>query len=367
MADKNKYVCLDDFENDSREILEASRFSYFSDGCNEQFTLKENREAFKRYRLRPKILRDVSNIDLNTTILGERISWPVCLSPTAFHRMADYNEGEVATARAAASVGSAMALSCVSTRTIEDVAAVTPRGVRWMQVQFYKPRAQLEVLIKRAEKAGFTALLVTVDQPKIGDKYSIMRVKNALQFQLQDHEKPVNLPKDNYTNGNEIISKFDDSATWQDVKWLKYFTKLPLVLKGITTGDQAKNAVECGVDGILVSNHGGRQLDYLPATIDALPEVVAAVAGSGVEVYMDGGVRHGTDVFKALARGARAVFIGRPIIWGLTCNGYEGAKQVLDILKDEVEKVMAFMGCRNVNEIEPSMVVHEDYYRKCKL
>ncbi|XP_071963657.1 2-Hydroxyacid oxidase 1-like [Antedon mediterranea] len=352
------YVCLDDFQKAANEQLQSSSFNYFADGCNEQFTLKENREAFKRYRMRPKLLRDVSNIDLSTTILGERISWPVCLSPTAIQRLADCDEGEVATARAATSVGSVMTLSCLSTRTIEDVAAATPHGVRWMQVQFLNPRKQLENLIERAEQSGYTALVVTVDQPIRGKKYNFTKDYNASLLTFTGHAKPVNVD----LSVGEV--DFDNSATWHDIKWLKSFTKLPLVLKGITTSDQAKNAVECGADAILVSNHGGRQLDYLPATIDALPEVVAAVKGSGVEVYMDGGVRHGTDVFKALARGARAVFIGRPIIWGLSCKGYEGAKQVLDILKDEVEKTMALMGCRNVNEIEPSMVVHQDYYRQ---
>ncbi|XP_071962511.1 2-Hydroxyacid oxidase 1-like isoform X2 [Antedon mediterranea] len=319
-------------------------------------TVVHGRRELQLYRLRPKLLRYVSNIDLSTTILGEPISWPVGLSPTAFHRLADFQEGEVATTRAAASVGSVMALSCVSTRTIEEIAAVTPQGVRWMQVQFFKPRQQLENLIERAEKAGYTALVVTVDQPFPGKKYRTTKDRNASLFTFTGHANPVNI--------DITTCKFDNTATWQDIKWLKSFTKLPLVLKGITTGDQAKNAIECGADAILVSNHGGRQLDYLPATIDALPEVVAAVKGSGVEVYMDGGVRHGTDVFKALARGARAVFIGRPIIWGLTCKGYEGAKQVLDILKDEVEKTMALMGCTNINEIEQSMVVHQDYYRQ---
>ncbi|XP_071962520.1 2-Hydroxyacid oxidase 1-like isoform X2 [Antedon mediterranea] len=311
IREKKDYVCLEDFRKVANKRLQSSSWSYFAEGCDEQFTLKENREAFKRYRLRPKVLRDVSNIDLSTTILGERISWPVCLAPTAVHRLAHFEEGEVATARAAASIGSAMTLSCVSTRTIEEVAAVKPHGVRWMQVQFYKPRKQLENLIERAEKSKYTALVVTIDQPVCKQKQRTLEDGKTPLFTA--HAKPVNISSTN----------IDNSATWQDVKWLKSFTKLPLVLKGIITGDQAKIAVEYGADAILVSNHGGRQLDYLPATIDALPEVVAAVAGSGVEVYMDGGVRHGTDVFKALARGATAVFIGRPIIWGLTCKDVE--------------------------------------------
>ncbi|XP_033102745.1 hydroxyacid oxidase 1-like [Anneissia japonica] len=366
-ADSESFVCLEDFEKSARKHLLQSRVDYFTDGCNEQFTLKENIEAFKRYRLRPRLLRDVSKIDLSTTLLGQHIFWPVGVSPTAFHRIADYAEGEKATARATHSEGSVMILSCASTCTIEDVATASASGILWMQVMFFKRREITESLVKRAEAAGFKAIVVTIDQPVFGKKYSIDKNKTSVWFKLHAHERPVNLNLGIKDKGGEIAATLDRTATWEEIKWLKSITNLPLVLKGITTGDQARNAVEHGASGILVSNHGGRQLDYLPATIDVLPEVVAAVEGSGVEVYLDGGVRHGTDVFKALARGARAVFIGRPIIWGLTCKGYEGAKQVLSILREEVNTTMSLMGCTNVNEIAPSMVVHEDYFRKSKL
>ncbi|XP_033102749.1 hydroxyacid oxidase 1-like [Anneissia japonica] len=365
-VDNEDFVCLEDFVKPAQKLLLNSRFEYYSDGCNEQFTLKENREAFKRYRLRPHLLRDVSKLDLSTTVLGQNISWPVGISPTAFHRIANY-EGEKATARAAYAEGSVMILSCVSTCTVEDVAEASPHSILWMQVMFFKRREITESLVKRAEAAGFKAIVVTIDQPIIGKKYSSVRTRASVRFKLQAHEQPVNLKLNIKGGGDEIVADFDASVTWEDIKWLKSLTKLPLVLKGITTGEQTRNAVEYGASGILVSNHGGRQLDYLPATIDVLPEVVSAVEGSGVEVYLDGGVRHGTDVFKALARGARAVFIGRPILWGLTWKGYEGAKQVLSILKEEVASTMALMGCTNVSEIVPSMVVHEDYFKKSKL
>ncbi|XP_033102747.1 hydroxyacid oxidase 1-like isoform X2 [Anneissia japonica] len=311
-VDSEGFICLDDFVKPAQKLLLNSRVEYFRDGCNEQYTLKENREAFKRYRLRPRLLRDVSKVDLSTTVLGQHISWPVGISPTALHRVADYDEGEKATARAAYAEGSVMVLSCFSTCTIEDVAKASPHGLLWMQVMLFNRREITESLVKRAEAAGFKAIVVTIDQPVSGKKYSSVRNRESIQFKLQAHEQPINLKLDIKSAGDKIVSDYS-SVTWEDIKWLKSLTKLPLVLKGITTGDQACNAVKYGASGILVSNHGGRQLDYLPAT------------------------------------------------------GYEGAKQVLSILKEEVASTMALMGCTNVSEIAPSMVVHEDYFKKSKL
>ncbi|XP_071961877.1 2-Hydroxyacid oxidase 2-like [Antedon mediterranea] len=352
-----KFDCLEDFENLAKTILEKARFKWIAGGSDDMVTLTDNKKAFDRYRFRPRLLQDVSKLDTSTTLLGNTIASPIAMSPTAFHRLADYNEGEKATAKASCSANTLMVLSSFSNTRIEDVKKAAPDGLYWMQVQLFKDKRITENVVRRADAAGFKALVLTADQPVFGKNRRDSAYKN---ISLKDH--PDLLRSINLEYAGLEKYQIDDAQTWEDIKWLKTITKLPIVVKGITTGADAKIAVQYGADAILVSNHGGRQLEFLPATIDALSEVVAAVEGSGVEVYMDGGVRRGTDVLKALARGARAVFIGRPIFWGLACNGEEGVTQVLDILKEEFRRSMCLIGCSRLSDITPSMVVHESYY-----
>ncbi|XP_072029072.1 2-Hydroxyacid oxidase 1-like isoform X1 [Amphiura filiformis] len=366
-------ICLDDFESEAKTRLQYSDYIYYATGADDQQTIQECRAAFKRYRLRPRILRDVSSRNLDTTVLGQPISFPIGISPTALQKRA-HHEGELATAKAADKANTLMIVSSHSTTGVEDIATVTPNALHWMQVHIFNVRAITERLVRRAEKAGFKALVVTVDSPVLGNRMEWRRVRDyamkriSFRFpnlETDDPEEATNVEKINKKANN--LSGFNDSETWEDIRWLKGFSHIPVVVKGVLTAKAAKEAVPCGVDGIIVSAHGGRQLDCVPAPIDALSEVVYAVKDSDVEVYVDGGIRTGTDVFKALALGAKAVLLGRPILWGLACdvswqNGENGVSQVLNIIKEEFSLTMALMGCTSLADIEPSMVVHESKY-----
>ncbi|KFW81737.1 Hydroxyacid oxidase 1, partial [Manacus vitellinus] len=277
-----------------------------------------------RGKLYPRVLRDVSAMDVSTSVLGQRVSVPVCVAATAMQRMA-HPDGETATARACRAVGTGMMLSSWATSSIEEVAAAAPGGLLWLQLYVYREREVAESLVRRAERAGYSGI-----------------------FEVPAPSKPQVRPPGKDFGENSGLAAYvaetiDPSLNWEDIKWLRGLTSLPIVVKGILRADDAKEALKAGVNGILVSNHGARQLDGVPATIDVLPEIVEAVQGK-VEVFLDGGVRKGTDVLKALALGARAVFIGRPLLWGLAYQGEEGAKEVLQMLKEEFRLAMALTG-----------------------
>ncbi|XP_064621883.1 2-Hydroxyacid oxidase 1-like [Lineus longissimus] len=361
-------VCVDDFEKLAFKLLPKNALDYYRSGANHEQTLQDNTDAFKRLRIRPRMLVGVANRDPSTTILGQKIDFPICIAPTAMHRMAE-PDGELATSRAAASMNTAMILSTLSTTSIEDVAAAAPSGLRWFQLYIYRDRAVTRNLVARAERSGYKALVLTVDTPLFGRR--IADSKN--RFVLPPHLKLANFDSTDFkgsglgqSNKDSGLSEyanslFDASLNWSDISYLRTISKLPIVVKGILTAEDALKAVEVGVDGIIVSNHGARQLDGVPATIDALPEVISAVNGR-CEVYLDGGVRQGTDCLKALAIGARAVFVGRPVLWGLACDGEKGVGKVLSILKDELTIAMGLAGCRSVSDIKQSHVVKESYY-----
>ncbi|XP_048698500.2 2-Hydroxyacid oxidase 1 isoform X3 [Caretta caretta] len=296
------------------------------------------------------MLRDVSVMDLSTAVLGQKISMPICVGATAMQSMA-HVDGEAATARACRSLGTGMMLSSWATSTIEEVAQAAPDGLHWLQLYIYKDREVTRSLVQRAERAGYKGIFVTVDTPLLGKRFDDIRNK----FQLPPHLRMKNFDTNDLAFSSEkgygensglavyVAQAIDPSIKWEDITWLRGLTSLPIVTKGILRADDAREAVKHGVNGILVSNHGARQLDGVPATIDVLPEIVEAVEGKA-EVYLDGGVRKGTDVLKALALGAKAVFIGRPIIWGLVYQGEEGAKEVLQMLKEEFQLAMALSG-----------------------
>ncbi|NXA14937.1 HAOX1 oxidase, partial [Sapayoa aenigma] len=357
-----KPVCIADFEEHARTFLPKSVYDYYRSGADDQETLADNVAAFSRWKLYPRVLRDVSVMDLSTSVLGHRVSVPVCVAATAMQRMA-HSDGEVATARACQATGTGMMLSSWATSSIEEVAAAAPGGLRWLQLYVYKDRAVTESLVRRAERAGYRGIFVTADTPYLGRRVADVRNR----FQLPPHLRLKNFSSSDlaFSSGKDfgensglavyVAEAIDASVNWEDIQWLRGLTSLPIVLKGILRADDAKEAVKIGVDGILVSNHGARQLDGVPATIDVLPEIVEAVEGK-VEVFLDGGVRRGTDVLKALALGARAVFVGRPLLWGLAYQGEEGAKQVLQMLKEEFRLAMALTGCRRVEEIGRTLV-----------
>ncbi|XP_789077.2 hydroxyacid oxidase 1 [Strongylocentrotus purpuratus] len=369
MASK-KRICLDDFEEEAKGCLDPMMWNYYRGGADEEVTLRDSHAAYLRYRLRPKVLRDVSKRDLSTTILGHRVSFPCGISPTAFHKGA-HPDGEIATARAAAAAGVFMSLSCGANVTIEDIADSAPGGLRMMQTYIYKNPKITELLLRRAEKAGFKALLVTVDVAVYGyrrnekefDLYETVRTNPAYhQLKWVNMEMMKEEADQARAAGDPLLwdlaDTIDDAPTWDDIRWLKKISSIPVIVKGILTGEMAREAVGAGVDGIMVSAHGGRQLDTSIAPLDALPEVVEAVRDTNIEVYVDGGVRTGTDIIKALALGARAAFIGRPAIYGIACGGEEGLTDLLDILKDEFSRAMALSGCARVEDIDRSLVNH---------
>ncbi|XP_019404630.1 PREDICTED: hydroxyacid oxidase 1 isoform X1 [Crocodylus porosus] len=357
-----KPVCIADFEQHAKEVLPKSVYEYYRSGADDQQTLADNVAAFSRLRLYPRMLRDVSVMDLSTCVLGQNVSMPICVGATAMQCMA-HLDGETATARACRSMGTGMMLSSWATSSIEEVAEAAPDGLRWLQLYIYKDREVTKALVQRAEKAGYKGIFVTVDTPLLGKRFDDVRNR----FQLPPYLRMKNFETNDLAFSSEkgygensglavyVAQAIDPSIQWKDVKWLRGLTSLPIVAKGILRADDAKEAVKHGVNGILVSNHGARQLDGVPATIDVLPEIVEAVAGK-VEVFLDGGIRKGTDVLKALALGAKAVFIGRPIIWGLVYQGEEGAKEVLQMLKEELHLAMALSGCRSVKEIDRTLV-----------
>ncbi|NWR85421.1 HAOX2 oxidase, partial [Furnarius figulus] len=340
-------VCLSDFEAYAKKYLPKIAWDYFAAGADDCNTRDENILAYKRIRFRPRMLRDVSMMDIRTKILGTEISFPVGIAPTGFHQLA-WPDGEKSTARAAKAMNTCYIASTYSTCTLEEISAAAPRGLRWFQLYIHRNRATSQRLVQRAEALGFQALVLTADLPYTGKRRDDIR--NG--FRLPPHMKLKNLERD-----FEVckMSLLDPSVTWNDIYWLQSLTHLPIIIKGILTKEDAELAVRHGVQGIIVSNHGGRQLDEGPATIDALVEVVEAVRGR-VEVYIDGGIRKGSDVLKALALGAKCVFIGRPALWGLAYKGNEGLQDVLRILQDEFRLSMALAGCASVSEIGRHLV-----------
>ena len=340
-------ITLFDYERLAETRLDQATWHYYAGGSDDEVTLRANREAFEGIRLRPRMLVDVSSCEMSTTVLGTPISLPVLLAPTAFHTLAD-PEGECATARAAGEAGTLMVASSSATRSLEEIAQAAS-GPLWFQLYVFE-RQNAQELVQRAAAAGYRALVLTVDSPRWGHKERAIRSG----FQI-----PTKANVSNQAAARDAIS-----ITWDDVDWLKSLSPLPVLLKGILTAEDARLAVAHGVDGIIVSNHGGRQLDGVLAGIEALPEVVEAVKAH-CEVYMDGGVRRGTDILKALALGARAVLVGRPILWGLAVDGRTGASQVLEILRTELELAMALAGCPTLASIDRSLVRLPRFMERC--
>jgi 4-hydroxymandelate oxidase len=353
-------INLVEYEEWARARLEAGAFDYYVSGADDEVTLRDNRAAYERLRLAYRVLVDVSRVDASTTVLGSRVAMPVLVAPTAFHRMA-CEEGERATVRAAGAAGTIMILSSLSNTAVEEVVAAAT-GPVWFQLYVYRDRKASEGLVQRAEAAGCEAIVLTVDAPRLGRRERDVRngfhlpaglsVENLLPAGYGAVERPAN----ESGLAAYFASLIDPSLSWDDVAWLRGLTRLPILLKGIVRADDAVRAVEVGAAGVVVSNHGGRQLDGSIATIDALPGIVEAVGGR-LEVLMDGGIRRGTDVIKALALGASAVCVGRPVLWGLAVGGQAGVEHVLGVLRDELERAMALCGTPSVGAIGRDLVV----------
>ncbi len=347
-------LTIDDFEAAARDLLPEMVFDYYAGGSGEEWTLRENTRAFARWVIRPRVLVDVSNVDLRTTVLGQELPFPILLAPTAFQRMA-HRDGELASAQGSRSLDALMVVSTIATVSLEQVAATGVR--RWFQLYVLRDRDLTAALVKRAHAAGYGAIVLTVDTPLLGRRLRDERNRFALPpgiglANLEGSGLPESTGSALFTF---FLDRHDASLTWDDVAWLRSLSPLPVVLKGIVTAEDARLAVDTGVDAIVVSNHGGRQLDGAPATLDVLPEVVEAAEGR-IEVLLDGGIRRGSDVFKALALGARAVLVGRPYLWGLAVNGAEGVRQVLEIIRDDLMLTMALAGRSRIADIDRSAV-----------
>ena len=339
-----------DYERLAEERLGPGAWSYFAGGADDERTLCWNVEAYGRWQLRPRILCDVARVSTETTVLGTEVALPVLVAPVAFQRVA-HPDGEAATARAAASAGTVMCLSTIATASPADVAAAAPGAPRWFQLYVFKDWGLTSALVQQAADAGYSALVLTADTPYLGRREGPLRTG----FAIPDD---VRIPAVDTARGgglqpfslHEHFDLFSPAVSWRDVERLTDLSGLPVVVKGVLTAEDARLACEHGAAAIAVSNHGGRQLDGVPGTLDALPEVVEAVEGR-VEVYLDGGIRRGTDVAKALALGARATLAGRAVLWGLAVGGEEGARHVLELLRDEIRLALSLLGCTSPAEI----------------
>ncbi|XP_071499799.1 2-Hydroxyacid oxidase 1-like [Diadema antillarum] len=363
-------LTLEDFRLRAKEVLSPEAWAYYDDATGRKVTYRASSAAFDRYVIRPRILRDVTKRSLSTTILGQPISMPICIAPSANHRYA-HPEAEVATARGATDADTLYTLSSLANVSIAEVGRSSGSGLKWMQLYLMKNQEHTLHIVREAEKAGFQALVLTVDLPVISD-YSFPVTDDSVTSRYYNDPllRPVNLAID-LPEVNEAIRSGDTNLrlyldtqwhrpmSWNDIKWLKSVTSLPIVLKGILTGEAAREASDAAVAGVIVSAHGGRALDGVPAPIDVLSEVVSAVKGQGLEVYLDGGVRCGTDVLKALAMGARAVFIGRPAVWGLACDGAPGVSKVLSILRNEFDSSLGLSGCTGPHDIPEFLVTRK--------
>uniref|UniRef100_A0ACD5WQ60 Uncharacterized protein n=1 Tax=Avena sativa TaxID=4498 RepID=A0ACD5WQ60_AVESA len=349
--ENNLPVNTREYQELAKKALPKMHYDYINGGAEDEHTLRDNIAAYGRIQLRPRVLVDVSNINMSTSLLGYDMPSPIIVAPTGSHKLAN-PEGEVATARAAASCNSIMVLSFSSSCRIEEVAS-SCNAIRFYQLYVFKKRDVSATLVRRAESHGFKAIVLTVDTPVLGRREADIRNKMVAPPN-ENLEGLMSFDDLDTTDGSKLEKyardTLDPSLSWKDVEWLKSITSLPILLKGIVTAEDARKAVEAGAAGVIVSNHGARQLDYAPATISALEEVVKAVAGA-VPVLVDGGIRRGTDVLKALALGARAVMVGRPVLFGLAARGEAGAKHVIEMLNRELELAMALCGCRSVGEI----------------
>ena len=325
---------IHDYERLAQERLTEQAWEYLRGGAGDETTMRANRAALERWELRPRLLNDVREIDTRTTVLGTEIALPVLVAPVALQKLM-HPDGEAATARAAAAAGTILILSTSATMRPAAVAAAAPEGARWFQVYVFRHRDVTQSLIEEARDNGYSALVLTIDAPVLGRREGALRIG----FKIPDELEVA----------GDIFGDLDPSVSWRDLEWLAGFG-LPVVIKGILTPEDAKLAVEHGAAGIVVSNHGGRQLDGVPASIDVLEDIAEVVDGRA-EVLLDSGVRRGIDVLRAIALGARAVLAGRAPLWGLAARGDEGVADVLRLLREEVALGLALSGCRSPADV----------------
>jgi isopentenyl diphosphate isomerase/L-lactate dehydrogenase-like FMN-dependent dehydrogenase len=343
-------LTVDDAERLAEQAMTPEAWSYVAGGAGDERTLHWNREAFSRFRLRYRVLVDVSSVSTETTVLGTPVSMPVLVAPMAFQQIA-HEEGEVAMARGAGAAGTLMCVSTVATATPEQIAGAAPEAPRWLQLYVFRDRGVSDEVIEQSLAAGYSALVLTADLPVYGIRHREVRTG----FEAPEDDVPAIIAareRGAEKQGHHVLDLdlLESGLEWEYVSELVERWNVPVIVKGLVTAEDALLAVEHGASGVVVSNHGGRQLDGAIASLEALPEVVEAVADRA-EVYLDGGVRRGTDVAMALALGARAVLVGRPAMYGLAFGGSKGVEQVLEIFREEFENALALLGCRSPAEI----------------
>lgn len=349
-----RVVALAEFEAIARERMHPASFDYVAGGTGDEASLAEAEASWTRFRLRPRVLVDVSTVDPSTTLAGSPAAMPVAIAPMAAHGLA-HPDGELATARAAAVAGVPFVLSTMASRSIEEVATAAPDGARLFQLYVQRDLGFAKSLVERAAAAGYRGLVLTVDLPVVGYRERDRRSGFALDVPLGNFA--ARRPDEMLVSGYEALGgQRHVGLTWSDVGTIRAWTSMPVVLKGILTADDARLAVEHGVDGLIVSNHGARQLDRLPAPADVLEEVVDAVAGRA-EVWVDGGLRRGVDVATALGLGARGVLVGRPVMYALAAGGESGVARALAILREELDIALALLGARRPSEVTRERVV----------
>ncbi|HEV2274659.1 MAG TPA: alpha-hydroxy acid oxidase [Acidobacteriaceae bacterium] len=351
-------VSLEDYEGLAKSCLDKAAFDYISSGSGDGYTLRRNREAFQSAELLPRVLVDVSRLDTRIEIFGRVHEFPVLLAPTGYHKLF-HPDGELETVRGANLSGATLVASCFSTVEYGEMRRQSADPL-WFQLYFNPDRGFTRELVDSIVEAGCEAIVITVDVPVNSPKDR----QYSSDFRLPDGLMRANLSRlgqevaaaSHRAAGRNIYNAVRAAnATWKDIEWLRSIVPIPLVMKGVLRGEDARTAVTAGCDGIIVSNHGGRALDGVPATFDVLPGIVDSMRGEGL-VLMDGGLRRGVEVLKALARGAHAVLIGRPYLHGLTVRGAQGVKEVVDMLRLELEMAMALTGCRSLKEIDASLL-----------
>lgn len=339
-ADLLGVINLFDFEVLAAHKMTRMAYEYVASGAADEFTVRWNRQAFDNLKINPTVLTDVSQLDTQVSLFGQKLPYPIMIAPTAYHKIM-HPEGELATARGAGAAEAVYVVSSFTTTPLEEIAKVATQPL-WLQLYVRDDRSFTKDLIQKAEHEGYRALCVTVDTPVAGVRNRQQRVN-------------FSLPEDVHTPHMADAFALTKSLTWKDIEWLQSFAKIPVLLKGILNPSDAEKAIDAGVSGIIVSNHGGRNLDTVPATIEALPRIAAKV-NKRIPVLMDGGIRRGTDILKALALGANAILIGKPICFGLACGGAEGVQKVLEILRHEFELAMMLTGKTTIAEINSSVI-----------
>jgi 4-hydroxymandelate oxidase len=350
VKDLDAVVTLGDFERIARERMSAPAFDYVAGGAWDEITLDESAQAWRRFRFVPRVLRDLRTIDVGGRFLGRAAALPVAIAPMAAQALA-HPGAELEMAAGAAAAGIPFCLSTSSSLTLEDVAAAAPEAERWFQLYVVGGMAQSRALVERAEVAGYRALVVTVDLPMLGRRERDQR--SGFQLPSMPHIDGAGV--DRAQRYGTLDNQRSEGLTWGSLPEIRSWSSLPLVLKGILSPEDARLAVEAGVDGIVVSTHGGRQLDRSVATADALAAIVEAVDG-GCEVWVDGGIRRGLDIVTALALGASGVLVGRPFYWALAAGGRSGVERAAGILRRELELALPLLGCASIAEVGPGLL-----------